>query len=86
MPETTEPVALTALHEYAKCLRGDWSDFDGRSNLAAIEEFISALRGEGHFANWTIEQWRADNGICPTTGDHWTEHCGWMKCATEEGQ
>lgn len=76
-------VALQALREYAQALRGDWSDFDGRSNKAALEEFADAIEGKGHAANWTIERWRQDNGICPTQGDHWTHHCDQSRCGNE---
>lgn len=78
-------VALQALREYAQALRGDWSDFDGRSNEAALEEFADAIEGKGRAADWTIEQWREYNGICPTQGTHWTRHCDLTRCGNPEG-
>lgn len=79
----TNSVALQALREYVQCLRGDWSDFDGRSNKAALEEFADAIEGNGRAAKWTVEQWRQDSGICPTTGAHWTRHCRPSYCGND---
>lgn len=65
---------LKAMQEYAEAVRGDWSDFDGRSNRFILESFVSALRG-GPESVRTLDEWRADLGVCLYGGGHWTEYC-----------
>ena len=75
--------ALTqAMNEYGAALRGDWGDFDGRSGQGAIETFVSAIQG-GPEADWTIDRWRTDLGICPDGGGHWAG--SWGHCEEDDG-
>ena len=63
-----------AMHEYAACVRGDWSDFDGRSNSLVMNGFITALTGgQGH--DWDIKRWRSELGLCPVGKGHWPGYC-----------
>jgi len=79
---TGPEAALQALREYAQALRGDWSDFDGRSNKHTLEEFADAIEGKTR-TDWTVERWRQDNDICPVHGDHWLRHCSPARCNRE---
>lgn len=74
---------LQAMGEYASALRGDWGDFDGRSNLHTMEQFITALHG-GTGADWTIEHWRRDLDVCPAGKGHWSG--SWGHCDEECGE
>ncbi len=57
-----------AMQEYAHAIRGDWSDFDGRSERGVIESWIEYLDRPNER---TIEEWRAMLGICPDGNGHW---------------
>lgn len=73
-----------AMLEYADAIRGDWNDFDGRSEKAIILDWVSALNG-GDRATWTIEQWRADLNLCPDGEGHWGGrwgYCAMLRCPT----
>lgn len=69
-----------ALVEYGAALRGDWSEFDGRTARAVLDDLAAELRGtrEAH----TLEFHRQDIGLCPDGNGHWTEHCKWSDCPT----
>lgn len=67
--------ALTVLREYASAIRGDWGDLDGRCIKAALNDLADAIEGVGQTADWSVEQHRADAGLCPSGGGHWTRHC-----------
>lgn len=70
--------ALTdAMQEYAQAIRGDWSDFDGRSERDVIESWISEIDKP---TDTTLDQWRQKLGICRDGNGHWAGvrwgHCG----------
>lgn len=69
-----------AMLEWALAIRGDWSDIDGRSVKAVIEDWVQAIDCREPQASWTLAQHRADLGLCPEGGGHWTEHCAQMGC------
>jgi hypothetical protein len=85
-PETTatggSPMdALTqALREYASAIRGDWSDFDGRTGRDVIERW--AWEFEKPDPEHTIEWWRGYLGICPDGNGHWAG--SWGHCRVED--
>ena len=82
MSDVNETIAQV-LDEYGQALRGDWSEFDGRSALSVLGDLASELRGtrEPH----TIEQHRNEIGLCPDGGGHWGGrwgHCDTYQCPT----
>lgn len=84
--QARQEVVLQAMTEYAQAVRGDWSDFDGRSNKAVLEEFVDELREPRR----GIEQWRAWLNVCTAGGGHWCGHwgycddsCGCVPCAED---
>ena len=74
--------ALTqAMTEYGQAIRGDWSNFDGRSERAVIESWVREI--ETPDPAHDIEWWRRELGICMTGGSHW---CGrWGYCDADCG-
>lgn len=69
---------MTSAESVAGCLgllgsayRGDWSDFDGRSLRAQLDELADALN-EG--TTLDVQRWAHLNGICPHARQ-WHEHC-----------
>lgn len=83
MKQGTEAPLTMAMQEWADAIRGDWSDVDGRSVRAQVEEWIAAIEGAAPYAEWTIEQWRTSMGVCPDGGGHWEGR--WGHCETDEG-
>lgn len=74
--------ALTqAMQEYANAIRGDWNDFDGRSERDVIESWIAEINSP---TETTLEQWRDRLGICPDGNGHWEGfrwgHCDEYRC------
>lgn len=69
-----------AMFEYAQAIRGDWSDFDGRSERHVIESWIAELDNpdETH----TVEYWRNCLNLCSMGYGHW---CGPWKGFCEVG-
>ncbi|GLU88914.1 hypothetical protein Agsp01_11690 [Agromyces sp. NBRC 114283] len=77
--------ALTeAMQEYANAIRGDWSDFDGRSERNVIESWIEEINTP---TDTTLEQWRDQLGLCPDGNGHWAGlrwgHCRREDCPTQ---
>lgn len=77
--------ALTdVMLEYAAAIRGDWSDFDGRSERDVIESWVAELDNP---TDTTLEQWRDRLGICPDGNGHWAGftwgHCTPLSCPTQ---
>lgn len=77
--------------EYAQAIRGDWSDFDGRSEKGIIESWVSEmdLPEESHTPAW----WRDELNLCPDGNGHWVGfiygHCSVTECpvsAEREGE
>ena len=62
-----------AMLEYAQAIRGDWSDFDGRSERNVIESWVSEMRKP---TGRTLPEWRDYLGICPDGNGHWAGF-GW---------
>lgn len=62
-------ILAQAMREYASAIRGDWSDFDGRSERDIIEGWVAEIQSE-HPAK-TLSQWRDELGICPDGKGHW---------------
>jgi hypothetical protein len=56
------------MQEYANAIRGDWSDFDGRSERSVIEGWIAEIENP---RGVTLEQWRNLLGLCPDGNGHW---------------
>ena len=71
----------TAMLEYASAIRGDWNDFDGRTERAVIEGWVAELRNPSGI---TLKEWRERLGICLVGGGHW---CGswWGHCSARTG-
>lgn len=61
--------AKSALTHLGQAWRGDWSEFDGRTLRAQLDDLSLILDGKR-----TLAQFLAGCGICP---DHscWPEHC-----------
>ncbi|GAA1788137.1 hypothetical protein [Agromyces lapidis] len=73
--------ALTeAMQEYANAIRGDWSDFDGRSERDVIEDWIGEIDNP---SDKTLEQWRDQLGLCPDGNGHWAGF-KWGNCRRED--
>lgn len=80
---SNETVIAQALVEYGDALRGDWSDFDGRTAKAVLHDLAAELRGET--GPNPIEWHRNDIGLCPDGGGHWGGkwgHCDSYGCPT----
>lgn len=82
---------LQAMLEYGSAIRGDWSDFDGRSMKAIIEDWVQEILAPdpSHTAEWH----RRDLGMCMAGGGHWCgrwgycdDECGCEPCTTERGE
>jgi len=74
---------IRAMDEYGSAMRGDWSDFDGRSLRAVINDWTAELAGLKEPIS--IEQHRAGLGLCPDGGGHWGGkwgHCADHGCPT----
>lgn len=69
-----------AMLEYAEAIRGDWSDFDGRSERNVIESWVDEMRNPTHT---TIDEWRDRLGICPDGNGHWAG-LRWGHCREED--
>lgn len=69
-----------AMLEYASAIRGDWSNFDGRSERDVIEGWVHELRHPDpeHNLAWH----RNDLGICPDGNGHWAGR--WGHCRVDE--
>lgn len=68
-----------AMQEYANAIRGDWSDFDGRSERNVIESWIAEI--ENPDPARTIGYWRAALGLCLDGNGHW--YGPWGNCNRE---
>lgn len=68
-----------AMLEYAQAIRGDWSDFDGRSERDVIESWVSEMRKP---TGRTLPEWRDYLGLCPDGNGHWAGF-EWGHCAKE---
>ena len=70
-----------AMLEYAQAIRGDWSDFDGRSERDVIESWVVEMRNP---TGRTLPEWRDYLGICPDGNGHWAGfkwgHCTQERC------
>jgi hypothetical protein len=69
-----------AMREYAQAIRGDWSNFDGRSARNVIEGWAAEIDNP---TGETLEQWRNRLGICPDGNGHWAG-IRWGHCTPEE--
>ena len=67
--------ALKVLREYGSAIRGDWGDIDGRCVQGALDSIAAGVEGRGAEADYSIEFWREDLGLCPSGEGHWTRHC-----------
>lgn len=71
-----------AMLEYAQAIRGDWSDFDGRSERDIIESWVCEMDvpyPEEHTLMW----WRDQLNLCPDGNGHWAG-TRWGHCREEE--
>jgi len=69
------------LREYGSCLRGDWSDFDGRSARWVLDAFADELAGKREPHDLAFH--RLDIGMCPDGNGHWSRrHCSVEECPT----
>lgn len=72
---------LKVMKEYGDAIRGNWSDFDGRSMKAIIHEWVDYLTGDEAIS--TIDRMRLELNLCRAGGGHW---CGvWGYCDEECG-
>lgn len=75
--------ALTqVMQEYASAIRGDWSDFDGRSERDVIESWIEEINNP---SGTDLPRWRDRLGLCPDGNGHWAGfgyygHCSEDRC------
>ena len=86
MNEQTEVIAQV-LTEYGAALRGDWSNFDGRSARSVLDDLASELRGTR--GPNTLAQHRDEIGLCPDGGGHWGGswgHCDTHDCPTYKAE
>ena len=73
--------ALTeAMQEYARAIRGDWSNFDGRFERDVIESWISEINEP---SDRTLSEWRDELGLCPDGNGHWAG-TRWGNCYSPE--
>jgi hypothetical protein len=74
-PDTVVDVAA-AMVALGAAYRGDWSDFDGRTLRAQLDELSDVLRdGTWHAGRpFHLQAWAAVTGLCIPCGA-WTEHC-----------
>ena len=79
----TETIAQV-LEEYGAALRGDWSDFDGRSARAVLDDLAAELRGTR--APHTLEQHRFELGLCRDGDGHWDQYCEDYDCPTYKAE
>jgi len=75
-------VLAQVMQEYANAIRGDWSDFDGRSERDVIESWISEIESP---TDTTLIQWRDRLDLCPDGNGHWagflwSGHCDEERC------
>lgn len=82
-----EPVLQTML-EYGAAIRGDWSDFDGRTMRAVIDDWVREILTPD--PSHTVEWHRRDLGLCMAGAGHWCggwgycdDECGCEPCATD---
>ncbi len=73
---TRHDVLAAVMLEYASAIRGDWSNFDGRTERNVIESWVDELRTP---SDTTIDQWRQRLGLCLDGGSHW-RGIGWGNC------
>lgn len=66
-----QQAVITAMGLLGSAYRGDWSDFDGRSLRAELDDLAAALTSDKVF---DVTSWAHGNGICPV-GRGWHEHC-----------
>ena len=69
-------VAL-ALDLLGSAYRGDWSDFDGRSLRAQLDDLSAVLRNDKAKVRGQLfdaKEWAKSEGICPKHGC-WDYHC-----------
>ena len=74
-----------AMSEYAQAIRGDWSDFDGRSERDIIDSWVTEIHSPD--PEHTLEWWRGRLGICADGNGHWAGfrygHCSKGECPIE---
>lgn len=58
-----------AMLEYGAAIRGDWNDFDGRSERSIIESWVEEIRNPS--PEHTLEWWRDQLSLCPDGNGHW---------------
>lgn len=79
---TKETNDLTqAMLEYAQAIRGDWSEFDGRSERDVIESWVDEINAP---SGRSLEEWRDLLDLCPDGNGHWAGfkwgHCDQDEC------
>ena len=73
--------ALTeAMAEYAQAIRGDWSNFDGRSERDVIESWIAEIQNP---SSLTLQDWRNRLELCLGGNGHW-HGIAWGNCHPSE--
>lgn len=68
-----------AMREYADAIRGDWSDFDGRSEKHVILSWVDEIENPSN--KHDLEWWRNQLGLCPDGNGHWAGR--WGYCTPE---
>ena len=83
-----QAAVLPAMLEYADAIRGDWSNFDGRTEKSIINRWVAELRQPD--PSHDIEWHRRNLGICMAGGGHWCgrwgycdDECGCVPCAED---
>lgn len=73
----TPDAGLSCLQSLGSAYRGDWSDFDGRSLRAQLDEIDRIIRKEtsGEDVRREVAGFYAGNGICSRCHS-WNHYCG----------
>lgn len=74
--------ALTqTMSEYAQAIRGDWSDFDGRTMRDVIDEWVAEIKVP---RDESLAYWRGKMNLCLSGGGHWCGRYGHCSSGDED--
>ena len=67
----TTPTGI--LREYAEAVRGDWSDFDGRTARSVLQTIAEWIDYPETYPGEVMA--RLNFGLCPRGEGHWDHYC-----------